>query len=99
MCSWSRRSATDGPAPVTPALTLWVLVVPAMLLCRAAVRRFAQRQPWYRQSAFVVGSPGDAERVTLLLDRHPEYGVEVVRRLMLDPGTGINRVEALIDLG
>jgi exopolysaccharide biosynthesis polyprenyl glycosylphosphotransferase len=87
-----------GPAPVTPAITLWLVSVPAILVCRSLIRRYAQRRPWYRQSAFVVGTPGDTERVCTILERHPEYGVEVARRLMIDPGNGVNRVEALIDL-
>lgn len=88
----------EGTTPVTPAILLWVFLVPAILLGRALTRRLAQKRPWYRQSAFVVGSPGDVELVCRVLDRHPEYGVEVQRRLTLDPGVGISRVDSLLDL-
>ena len=88
----------DGSTSVVPAITLWAVAVPTILLARAATRRIAQRAAWYRQSAFVVGRPGDTDIVCRLLARHPEWGVDVDRQLLLDPGTGLARVESLIDL-
>lgn len=88
----------DGTTPVTPALVLWVVSIPLILIGRAVARRAAQRRSWYTQSALVIGQSGDAERVASLLARHPEYGVSVTRHLALDPGIGDGRVESLIDL-
>ncbi len=89
---------TAGSTPVLPAIALWLVAVPMILSGRGLVRGLARKGEWYRQSAFVVGRDDDADRVIDLLDRHPEYGVDVTQRISLDRFAGRSRVEALIDL-
>lgn len=87
-----------GVTPVTPAIVLWLLSVPLILTSRSLVRGFAQRRPWYTQTAFVVGTNGDTERVSRMLARHPEYGIDVVRKLEPSAASEAARVKHLIAL-
>ena len=54
--------------------------------------------PGTSQSALVVGTTCDTARVCHILERHPEYGVEVVRQRVLNPDSGVNPVKALVRL-
>ncbi len=67
----------DGAQPVGPAILIWALSVPAMLVARYFVRQWARRRPWYQQTALIVGTAADTWRVRTMLLRHPEYGVKV----------------------
>jgi exopolysaccharide biosynthesis polyprenyl glycosylphosphotransferase len=40
--------------------------------------RFSRSRSWYRQRVLVIGSSSDAARVVRRVDRHPEYGLDVV---------------------
>ena len=81
---------------VTPGVLLWVTSVPVILALRAVIRSEARGRSWYEQRAFVVGRPEDSERITSLFERHPEFGVRVIRELTLEPGDGVTRLESLI---
>lgn len=67
----------DGAQPVGPAIVIWVLSVPAMLIARSMVRRWARNRDWFIQPALIVGNREDTWRVRQMLQRHPEYGVRV----------------------
>ena len=71
----------DGAPSVTAALTLGAVSVPFLLIGRSFVRRMAWRQEWYTQTALLVGSSSDCQRVRRTLDRHPEYGIAVAGEL------------------
>jgi exopolysaccharide biosynthesis polyprenyl glycosylphosphotransferase len=86
----------EGPQPVGPAIVIWGLSVPLILLARHAARRMAQRRPWYVQSALIVGTAADVWRVRTMLIRHPEYGIEVAGTLEMPSAGDTDRVLALI---
>ena len=86
----------DGVTPVTPAITVWLLSVPLILVGRSVARRFAKRRTWYIQSAVVVGTAPDVARMTRVLDRHPEYGITVQRKLHLHPESEEGRVKQVV---
>ena len=89
--------ASEGVLSIAPMLLLWVLMVPMILFTRAGVRHMAQKRPWYRQPAFLVGRPGDTDRVRAVFERHPEFGIDIVREVELDDGSGLMPVRRLID--
>ncbi|UJA19048.1 sugar transferase [Thermoleophilia bacterium SCSIO 60948] len=71
----------NGAPTVTAAITLGLVAAPMILLFRAASRRWAYRRSWYRQSALIVGTHVDCERVRRTLARHPEYAVAIAGEL------------------
>ncbi len=86
-----------GPQPVGPAIVLWAVSVPAMLLARHFVRRFARRFDWYAQSALIVGTAPDLWRVRTMLGRHPEYRIEIAGTAEMPAAGDQGRVRALIE--
>jgi len=88
----------DGPTPVKPAIFLWVSTVLLMVLYRHITRRVAQTRPWYKQTAIVVGTAADVCRIATILERHPEYGVDVAQTAEMPPPGDTNRLRALIEL-
>src|SRR3954468_7554252 len=77
-------SAT-GLAPLSiPRLgLLWVAGFTLLLGFRAAVRARARRQDWYRQSTLIVGTSAQSAALLAKIERHPEWGVDVVACLDL----------------
>ncbi len=61
-----------------PSLGLWAFSIAFVLSLRAGVRFVARRQSWYRQRALVVGEPEDTHRVISRVERHPEWGIDIV---------------------
>jgi len=73
-----------GTPSIVPTILLWLLMVPAVLVARALARRYAERRSWYQQRALLLGHPDDASLVCALLERHPEYGIEITRTIEFD---------------
>jgi exopolysaccharide biosynthesis polyprenyl glycosylphosphotransferase len=74
-------SAALEPGPVLevlPSILLWASAVVLVPLFRVLTIWFARRASWYRQRVLVIGSPADARRIIRRIDRHPEYGLDVV---------------------
>ena len=69
---------TAGSVEVLPAVTLWVASMAVVLGLRALVIFLSRRASWYRQRVLIIGSPDDAARVVRRIDRHPEYGLDLV---------------------
>jgi len=85
-----------GTPSIGPTILLWLLMVPAVLIVRSLARRYAERRPWYRQQALLLGHPEDASLVRDLLERHPEYGIGIARTIELDElGSAEERAVAL----
>jgi lipopolysaccharide/colanic/teichoic acid biosynthesis glycosyltransferase len=83
----ARAFVSDDFIQLLPSLGLWAFSVVAVLLLRALVRLLARHRPWYRQRALVIGGPDDTARVVSRINRHPEWGIEVVGTRTL-PGQG-----------
>jgi exopolysaccharide biosynthesis polyprenyl glycosylphosphotransferase len=71
-------ATTQGSVEVMPAVTLWIATIFLVLGLRAAVILISRRTKWYRQRVLVIGDPEDAARVVRRIDRHPEYGLDLV---------------------
>jgi exopolysaccharide biosynthesis polyprenyl glycosylphosphotransferase len=57
---------------------LWAASLVTVPIIRALVRHWARGRDWYRQNAIVVGGGREAELILTRLQRHPEYGVNVL---------------------
>jgi exopolysaccharide biosynthesis polyprenyl glycosylphosphotransferase len=80
-----RAAIHVGPIAVLPSVVLWaagILLVPAF---RSFLHWRARDRSWYRQAVVLIGSPSEVERVRRRVERHPEYGLDVVATL--DAGT------------
>jgi exopolysaccharide biosynthesis polyprenyl glycosylphosphotransferase len=62
---------------------------------RAAVILLARRTSWYRQRVVVIGESDDAARVVRRIDRHPEYGLDLVGTVSLQPGAASSELPKL----
>ncbi len=88
-------ATTSGAVEVMPAITLWAASMVLVLGFRAAVILLARRTNWYRQRVVVIGEPDDAVRVVRRIDRHPEYGLDLVGTVSLRPGAASSELPAL----
>lgn len=88
---------TDSFISVAPTFWLWALGVPLVMMGRAVARQLCEGRSWYQQKVAIIGSQADGRRVREVLDRHPEYGLEVVSTLELDDISGGSRVHEMID--
>ena len=88
-------ATTSGSVEVMPAVTLWVASMALVLGLRAAVILLARRTSWYRQRVVVIGEPDDAARVVRRIDRHPEYGLDLVGTVSLQPGAASSELPKL----
>ena len=61
-----------------PSVALWLISIPLVLGIRTLILWCARGTSWYRQRAFVIGTPADAARVIRRIKRHPEYGLDVI---------------------
>ena len=85
----ARSVASVDPIQMIPSILVWAISIPVILLCRSALRQFARRRGWYRQSVIVIGRASDAEKVVSRIDRHPEWGLEVAEEIDVgDAGNG-----------
>jgi exopolysaccharide biosynthesis polyprenyl glycosylphosphotransferase len=77
----ARSIASTEPIQLIPSLLLWTFSIPIVLLTRSGLRHFARRRGWYQQGVLVVGRRPDAAKVASRIDRHPEWGLEVVEEI------------------
>jgi exopolysaccharide biosynthesis polyprenyl glycosylphosphotransferase len=89
-------ATTSGSVEVQPAVTIWVASMILVLGMRAAVIVLARRTKWYRQRVVVIGEPDDAARVVRRIDRHPEYGLDLVGTAALGSRQGESELPDLI---
>jgi exopolysaccharide biosynthesis polyprenyl glycosylphosphotransferase len=59
-------------------VTFWVVALICMAGLRALVRAWSRRRSWYPENALVVGSPSRGMATVRKIQRHPEYGINVV---------------------
>jgi len=71
---------------VSLLLVFWVAASVLLLGLRVGVRAWSRRRPWYRQRAFVIGTGAQLAGLVQKLDRHPEYGIDVVACADLSTG-------------
>jgi exopolysaccharide biosynthesis polyprenyl glycosylphosphotransferase len=70
-----------GPTALLPSLVLWaagILLVPTF---RTFLHWRARQCNWYRQAVVLIGARSEVERAGRRIERHPEYGLDVVARL------------------
>lgn len=72
------RSATfqGGTELITPAI-LWILMVPTVLVARAAARTIARKRPWYMRKVALIGDQAVVDLLRRKIDRHPNWGLRV----------------------
>jgi lipopolysaccharide/colanic/teichoic acid biosynthesis glycosyltransferase len=80
----ARAAFESGPVEVLPSIAVWSAMIVTIPTFRSAARLFARRCSWYRQPVVIVGVPPDVSRVARRIRRHPEYGLDVVRRMEID---------------
>jgi exopolysaccharide biosynthesis polyprenyl glycosylphosphotransferase len=69
---------SPGAPSVTEPIFISLLAIPTILLTRGLTRWVIRRQAWYAQRVVIVGTDADRERVRRTVERHPEYGLQVV---------------------
>lgn len=67
----------DGNSDLLLPTALWVLMIPALLLSRAAARPLARSRPWFNRSIAVIGDVSATEVIDQRIGRHPEWGLVV----------------------
>jgi exopolysaccharide biosynthesis polyprenyl glycosylphosphotransferase len=67
-----------GAPPVSQAIFMGLLAIPAILIARNLTRWVVGKQAWYTQRIVIVGTSADRERVRRTVERHPEYGLKIV---------------------
>jgi exopolysaccharide biosynthesis polyprenyl glycosylphosphotransferase len=73
--SWLVGLAHPNPAKLT---TFWVAAILGVTLARAAARALARRHPAYVQNTLIVGAGDVGQLIARKLQRHPEYGINLV---------------------
>jgi exopolysaccharide biosynthesis polyprenyl glycosylphosphotransferase len=81
-----RAAIETGPTPVLPSLLLWAAAIVTVPAFRTLLHWRARGSSWYRQAVAVIGSRSDVDRVKRRIERHPEYGLDVVAALNVGPG-------------
>ena len=72
-----RAVVSSGVTSLLPLAVLWVVMVPALLITRSAVRAVAVRRSWGRQRVALTGDGQEVESLVRRIERHPEWGIEV----------------------
>ena len=80
----ARAAFESGPVAVLPSIAVWLTMIVTITTFRSVARLFARRRSWYRQGVVIVGVPPDVSRVARRIRRHPEYGLDVMRRVEID---------------
>jgi exopolysaccharide biosynthesis polyprenyl glycosylphosphotransferase len=76
-----RAAIHVGPIAVLPSLVLWAAAILLVPTFRSLLHWLARNRSWYRQPVALIGSPSAVERVRRRIERHPEYGLDVVATL------------------
>jgi exopolysaccharide biosynthesis polyprenyl glycosylphosphotransferase len=66
-------------------LTFWLSAIVLMIACRASARVIARRHPSYIQRTVIVGAGDIGQLIGRKLLHHPEYGLELVGFVDVDP--------------
>jgi exopolysaccharide biosynthesis polyprenyl glycosylphosphotransferase len=74
----ARTVVGSGPVEVMPSIVLWAASIVLVLAFRQVTIVLARRSRWYRQRVLLIGSREDVARVVRRIDRHPEYGLDIV---------------------
>ena len=88
-----RAAFESGPIQVMPSIAAWLAMIVTIPTFRSAARVFARRCSWYRQRVVIVGIPPDVSRVARRIRRHPEYALDVVRKMEIDGDRGVGPEE------
>lgn len=72
-----------GYLELLPSVVLWALGIPMVLGFRVLTRYLVRRRGWYVQNAVLVGHPVDRARLLARIERHSEWGLDVVEQLEL----------------
>jgi exopolysaccharide biosynthesis polyprenyl glycosylphosphotransferase len=73
----------SGYLELLPSVALWALGIPVVLGFRVLTRYLVRRRGWYVQNAVLVGHPVDRARLLARIERHSEWGLDVVEQLDL----------------
>jgi exopolysaccharide biosynthesis polyprenyl glycosylphosphotransferase len=101
----ARAAIEPGVVELLPSVVLWMVATPVVLATRSLIRALATRRGWYRQSALVVGGTADRARIVARIERHPEWGIDILQELdpYADPSlngeSGVALIDAAHDLG
>jgi exopolysaccharide biosynthesis polyprenyl glycosylphosphotransferase len=83
-----------APLSISRLALLWGAGFTLLLGFRAAARARARRQDWYRQSTLIVGTSAQSASLLAKIERHPEWGVDVVACLELpDAANGADKAD------
>jgi lipopolysaccharide/colanic/teichoic acid biosynthesis glycosyltransferase len=95
----ARAAFESGPVQVLPSITIWLAMIVTIPAFRSAARLFARHRSWYRQRVAIVGLGPDVNRVGRRIRRHPEYGLDVVRTMEIDPDRETDTAQEADPLG
>ena len=73
----------SGYLELLPSVVLWAVGIPIVLGFRVLTRYLVRRRGWYVQNAVLVGHPVDRARLLARIERHSEWGLDVVEQLDL----------------
>ncbi len=74
----ARTAFGSGAVEMMPAVVLWAASIGLVLCLRLVAILVARGSRWYRQRVLLIGSSPDVARVVRRIDRHPEYGLDIV---------------------
>ena len=80
----SRIAGRNAPG-IYAAITFWALAVCILPLARTFARRACKGSRAYEQNTLIVGAGEVGQLIARKLDKHPEYGVNVVGFIDRDP--------------
>jgi exopolysaccharide biosynthesis polyprenyl glycosylphosphotransferase len=87
-------SATGfAPLSISRLALLWGAGFTLLLGFRAAARARARKQDWYRQSTLIVGTSAQSAALLAKIERHPEWGVDVIGYLELPDADGAHKAD------
>jgi exopolysaccharide biosynthesis polyprenyl glycosylphosphotransferase len=73
----------SGYLELLPSVVIWALGIPIVLGFRVLTRYLVRTRGWYVQNAVLVGQPADRARLLARIERHSEWGLDVVEQLDL----------------
>jgi exopolysaccharide biosynthesis polyprenyl glycosylphosphotransferase len=80
--SWAwllaRTAFGSGPVEMLPAVVFWAASIVLVLAFRFVTLLVSRRSRWYRQRVVLLGTPREVARVVRRINRHPEYGLDIV---------------------
>jgi exopolysaccharide biosynthesis polyprenyl glycosylphosphotransferase len=99
--SWAYLLVRVATTPISiemfPSVALWLTSIAFVLGVRTVILWCARGTRWYRQRALVIGSPADAARVVRRIERHPEYGLDVIGTMAPTDGGNGHRLQVVAD--